>query len=395
MDGNDGRAFKGYVLKIASRCNLNCTYCYMYNLADQRWRSQPKQMTAEALRRTVERIRDHSLLHGLRRVNIGLHGGEPLLVGPGRLEEIIDCIRQILRPVGIDARITVQSNGLLFDERFGDLFGRKGVTIGVSTDGPPAINDLHRVDHRGRGSSARLETRLQVLSRQYRGVFAGLLCVVNPTSDPIETFDYLASFDPPTINFLLPLDHHDRRPPGKEGDLSDPLYGRWLAAAFDRWAAHPAQMRVLMFNSFVNLLNGKRSLTESHGLDPAKIIVVETNGDIEAVDSLKATDQFAAVLGLNVAENSFDEAYERVIVQAMAEGIGRLPTACQECDLVAVCGGGDPPTRYSRANGFRNVSVYCADYAYLISHVRSRMLAARQWMEQRHGALSQAARITS
>jgi uncharacterized protein len=360
----------------------------MYNLADQRWRKQPKQMSLDTLKQVVTRIRDHSYLHEVRKVKIGLHGGEPLLVGPDKLETIIDTLQGTLWSAGIDPRITIQTNGLLFNERFGDLLLRKGVTLGVSVDGIPAINDLHRVDHKGRGSSKRLEEKLHLLSQHYHRIFAGLLCVVNPLSDPTETFDYLASFKPPTINFLLPLDHHDRRPPGKEHNLSDAPYGRWLADAFDRWASHPTPMRVLMFNSFINLLNGKQSLTESHGTNPASIAVVETNGDIEAGDALKATDEFATVLGLNVSNNSFDDAYDRVVGQALSEGLGRLPSACQSCDLVKVCGGGDAPTRYSKANGFKNVSVYCLDYAFLIDHIQQRMLVAQASMRQLQSRVS-------
>jgi sulfatase maturation enzyme AslB (radical SAM superfamily) len=36
---------KGLVLKVARRCNLNCEYCYMYNLGDETYKSQPKFMS--------------------------------------------------------------------------------------------------------------------------------------------------------------------------------------------------------------------------------------------------------------------------------------------------------------------------------------------------------------
>ena len=33
-----------YVVKVASRCNLDCTYCYEYNLGDDTWKHQPRFM---------------------------------------------------------------------------------------------------------------------------------------------------------------------------------------------------------------------------------------------------------------------------------------------------------------------------------------------------------------
>ena len=33
--------FREFVLKIHSRCDLACDYCYMYTMADQSWRDRP------------------------------------------------------------------------------------------------------------------------------------------------------------------------------------------------------------------------------------------------------------------------------------------------------------------------------------------------------------------
>ena len=33
------------LVKLASRCNLNCDYCYVYQMGDESWRNQPKRMT--------------------------------------------------------------------------------------------------------------------------------------------------------------------------------------------------------------------------------------------------------------------------------------------------------------------------------------------------------------
>ena len=61
------------ILKIASRCNLNCTYCYVYNRADQSWRTQPAFMSEAVARQTAARIREQCRAHGKRQVVIVLH----------------------------------------------------------------------------------------------------------------------------------------------------------------------------------------------------------------------------------------------------------------------------------------------------------------------------------
>ena len=38
------RGTLAFVLKVVSRCNLNCSYCYVYNKGDSTWRTRPVLM---------------------------------------------------------------------------------------------------------------------------------------------------------------------------------------------------------------------------------------------------------------------------------------------------------------------------------------------------------------
>ena len=40
---------RNLLLKVVSRCNLNCTYCYMYNGGDETYKKQPKFMSDEVV----------------------------------------------------------------------------------------------------------------------------------------------------------------------------------------------------------------------------------------------------------------------------------------------------------------------------------------------------------
>jgi uncharacterized protein len=108
---------------------------------------------------------------------------------------------------------------------------------------------------------------------------------------------------------------------------------------------------------------------ESFGAEIIDLIVIETNGDIEGLDSLKSTYDGATSLGYNVYEHDFDTAARDTKVQFRQLGLNQLCETCRECPVVNVCGGGYIPHRYSEKNGFMNTSVYCRDLEKIIRHI--------------------------
>lgn len=379
--------FHTYIWKIASRCNINCSYCFIYNMEDTRWRRQPALMSDEVAARAAAQARRHCERNGKRRVSFVFHGGEPLLGGARHLRRVAAIIRDEFRGTGIEPDIGIQSNGLLFTEEVGDALLEAGATLGISIDGPPEVNDRHRVDHAGRPTSAALEDRLRLLrSERYRPLFAGFLCVIDPETDPAGVIDYLLSFDPPGLDLLLPHHNHLHPPKGKEADPDATPFGDWLASAFDRWVARPTPTRIRIFESIIAGLCGAPSGVESLGTGAVDLVVVETNGEVEAVDSLKSTFDGATELGLNVFDHDFDEVALDLRVRSRQLGAGGLCRTCRECSLVEVCGGGYLPHRYAGGGSFDNPSIYCADLMRIIDHIRGRVLR-----ELRPGAAAEVA----
>ncbi len=85
--------FEEFVLKIHSRCDLACDYCYIYNLADSSWRQQPVRMSFETINHVTDRIAEHAVSHSLRQIRVILHGGEPLLAGPELITYLVTELR--------------------------------------------------------------------------------------------------------------------------------------------------------------------------------------------------------------------------------------------------------------------------------------------------------------
>jgi uncharacterized protein len=366
--------FRQFILKLHARCNLACDYCYMYRPGDQTWQSRPKVMAPVVVRQTARRIAEHVREHDLSRVEVALHGGEPLLAGPTVLAEVATELRQTL-PSGVTLDLVVQTNGVLLDETFVDVLSAHDIRIGVSFDGTRETHDRHRRYADGRGSYTQTTDALQLLTR-HRELFAGLLCVIDLDEDPLATYESLLRFDPPRVDFLLPHGNWSTPPPHRTPGTREAPYGEWLRRVFDRWYDVPVQeTEVRLFAEIMNLLLGGQSRIESVGLSPVALITVNTDGSLEQVDSLRAAYPGAVSTSLNVRTNAFDDALRHPAVLERQRGMAALAESCQRCEIRRVCGGGHYAHRYRRGSGFRNPSVYCPDLTKLIKHIASRLTA--------------------
>ena len=370
-----GVPFYTFLCKIASRCNLDCDYCYMYHLADQSWKKQPKRMSPLGIRQTAKRIREHVEAHSLPEIDITMHGGEPLLIGEQGLRAFIETMQEHISPV-CNVMFGVQTNATLLTRDIIDLFVEKGVTVGVSLDGTEHDNDRHRLTISGKSSYNSVLQGVNLLrTRGTPEMFGGFLSVIDLEADPLEAYHHLSSFQPPSVDFVLPDGNFGSYPPGKGSRLGQAPYADWLIPIFDEWYQSKESTPVIRhFQEIVNLILGVPNSLESLGLGPVDLVVIETNGEIEAVDTLKSSYEGATSLGLNVFNNSFDEALQHVKVLSRQVGLHGLSSACKECEIVRVCGGGYLPHRYDPQTGFNNPSVYCADLWKLIWHIRSRLL---------------------
>jgi uncharacterized protein len=360
-----------FVLKVHSRCDLACDHCYMYEGADQSWHGRPLTMSGEVISRTAERIAEHAAAHRLPAVQVVLHGGEPLLVGKPGLNRIATQLQAALD--GICAlELRIQTNGVLLDEEFCELLAEHNVRVGISIDGDRAANDRHRRYADGRSSYDKVIRAVELLrGARFRHLYAGLLCTIDIANDPIAVYDALVELDPPRIDFLLP--HATWQSPPKRTPGADTEYADWLLAIFDRWLAAGRPVPVRTFESVISTLTGGDSLTEALGLAPAALVVIETDGSYEQVDSLKTAFDGAPATGLDVFSHSLDDAGQHPGIAARQNGLQGLCQTCQQCPVVTSCGGGLYTHRYRAETGFANPSVFCADLLKLISHIAERI----------------------
>jgi uncharacterized protein len=365
--GHRSFPFRQFILKVHSRCNLSCSYCYVYEMADQAWRGMPKTMGLDVVARTVERIAEHAAAHRLDSVDVILHGGEPLLAGADWLTRIVNSLRAT---VPAQVNVAVQTNGTLLSRPMLEVLKSLRIRVGVSLDGDAEATGRHRRYANGRNSFGAVADGLNLLrTPEFRDCYSGILCTIDPGNDPVTTYEALLTFNPPAIDLLLPHANWSSPPPGTG-------YADWLITVFDRWYSAPRQdVEIRMFREIIQLVFGQPGGVEGLGLLPSTLVVVDTDGSVKQLDSLSSAYPGAADTGSHVSTGSFDDALDHPTTVARQIGSAALAPECLECHVRDICGGGLYPHRFQRGTGFRNRSVYCGDLLKLITHIQRRVLA--------------------
>jgi len=362
--------FYQFILKLAGRCNLKCDYCYMFEM-DESWRKQPKTMSIETIGVAARRIADHVDDHHLKNVQIVLHGGEPLLAGLNFIDTAVTILRAT---IGAAIDVRVQTNGTLMSNSMIDVLAQHNVRVGVSLDGNQQANDLHRRYANGHGSYSVVARSMHRLRARAPHLLAGILCTIDLRNDPVQTYEALQQFEPPLVDFLLPHGNWSSPPPGRDPRMSDTPYGIWLATLFDHWySITPRRCDVRMFSEIIHAMLGGQATVETLGLAPVSLIVINSDGTLEQVDTLRSAYTGAIDTGFNVYTHDLNIAGSHPAIVARQRGRDGLSATCQNCALHMICGGGLYAHRYRAETGFMNPSVFCRDLSYLIRHIHNRV----------------------
>ncbi len=361
------------LLKTASRCNIDCSYCYVYRGPDTAWRKQPKRMRPEVLAAVCDRLVEQA---DRQRAGfaIVLHGGEPLLLGFDGLASMLRKLRSRFslerHPIGI------QTNGTLLTRELLDLFAETRTSVSVSIDGPREVNDIGRLDHRGASTHAATMRGIDLLDShdEREFLFAGTLSVIQPAADPAIVYRFLKDLGSPSMDFLFQDGNHDRLPPGK-ARFESTEYGQWLSRVLDLYLADPSPVPIRVCDDTIKLCLGGESQKEGRGNKPYGILVIETDGEIRKNDTLRASFDGADRFGnpWNVTTTSLSTVLASPEFIAYAGMHSPESQVCRACELLAICGGGMPLYRWSTERGYDNPSVYCHDHKAMIRHAVSRL----------------------
>jgi uncharacterized protein len=362
------------LLKVASRCNLDCAYCYVYNMGDKGWASMPNRMSHETIKAIADSL---SVLSRSQQCPfaIVLHGGEPLLLGTTDLKQFLITLRGALPS---EYPISIQTNGVLITEKILNICSEYRASLSVSIDGPKHVHDRHRVGHSGKGTHEKVLAGIEKLRSHSDAafLFSGVLAVIDPESNAREVYDFFKWLDAPSVDFLCQDGNHTRLPYGKSSFYSTE-YGEWLSRLVDIYLADPEPIRIRLLDDIIKLILGGSGTKDGIGVTDFGIVIIDTDGSITKNDTLKSSydgaDRFTQEWSI----------YTHSLADVLASSefaeyhAAQRPSCetCLTCPDLQVCGGGMTLHRWRDDNGYDNPSIYCEDQRLLIGHIRNHLAA--------------------
>ena len=342
------------LIKPASAvCNLDCAYCfYLDRNADPYSALPARRMTDETLERLVETY----LFYSYPQSTFAFQGGEPTLAGPAFFEKLIRLQQEHGRP-GQSVANAMQTNGILLDDRWCELFKQYKWLVGISIDGPEPVHDLYRFNKQGAGTWRKVMHGIEVMKKH--GVEFNALCVLSQANvgKAAELYKFFRSLHIDYIQYI-PLSEVDGLGQPMPFTITPQQYGRFLCETFDLWWPDRRKVRIRYFDNIAEALAGQKPGACTLHTTCDSYVVVEFNGDVYPCDFFVEKDW---KLG-NIEVDSWSEIARRQRRYQFAAKKTIAHPECQVCEYNAICHGGCPKHRHDARGSFDDLDYFCNAY---------------------------------
>jgi uncharacterized protein len=385
------RPFQVTVKPIGARCNLGCRYCYYLEKEHSLYPGGGVPRMEAALLETF--IRDHIAAQPADAPEITFiwAGGEPTLLS-------LDAFRRIVswqKHYGAGRRIqnSLQTNGTLLDDGWGEFLRAENFLVGISLDGPRALHDTYRVDTGGLPTWDKVMAGLRVL-RRHRVEFHTLTVVHRRNCrHPREVYDFLVEAGARHLQFIplvelraspaemargldhaAPGDPHRAPVAAVESEfaasaqsLPPGRHGRFLRTVFDHWVRRDiGRVFVSQFESALNAWAGGEPTACAHTRACGRAFALEHDGELYPCCHYVYS---GFSLG-NIGRSPLARLANSPFAARFGSAKENLPSRCLACPVRFACNGDCPKHRFVRsADGEPPVSYLCGDYARFFKHI--------------------------
>ncbi len=341
-------------------CPLACKYCYNEG-------ERQGVMPHETMRKVVAEIHSYACAHPeLGGVKYLWHGGEPMVAGVGFFEEVVALQKQLAWKVPYTNGM--QSNGVLMDDTWLEFLKRESFRVTFSLDGTRELNDLTRVDHKGRGSFDRIVEayRRTRAADMETGV---VLTITRHTAPHAESIYRWFATEGIPFSLLPLLNAGNTRDNLDELSLLPSDYLKAWTMMYDIWLeANPYVYVTNFVHETRAVLAGRPYMCTGLANCADSTFAVEPDGSVYPCGSLTANPELRYG---SLMENTLQE----VMTSNVALGLRNRTHAsdCLECKWFHTCHGGCM-SRAHKYKGTVHVKDYFCDALFgIYDHIERRM----------------------
>jgi uncharacterized protein len=346
-------------------CNLDCEYCFFLTKEELYPGSDFRMSRAVLEAYITQLVAGHA---DGEEVVLAFQGGEPTMMGVDFFRTAVALARAAIRPTQ-QLLFTIQTNGTLLDDGWGEFLAEEAFLVGLSIDGPREMHDVFRVDKGGKPTFDRVLRGLDVLRRH--DVEWNALTTVNAANagHGREVYTFLRDELGARFVQLIPIVE-------REGDgvsrrtIDGAAYGRFLVDVFEEWVRHDVgDVFVTAFDTALAHWLGMDqvgSCVQARTCGTA--LALEHNGDLYACDHFVDADHLLGNIrgGRTMLE---------LVTSPQQVAFGRdkerlLPGQCRTCRVRFACNGGCPKDRFATTtDGEAHLNYLCAGYLHFFTHV--------------------------
>ncbi|MGB4587781.1 MAG: anaerobic sulfatase maturase [Clostridiaceae bacterium] len=346
-------------------CNMNCKYCFYYDVMNNRGISNYGFMTQD----TLEEIVKKAFMHADNYVGFAFQGGEPTLAGLQFYRNFMNLLNQYnVNRIKVD--LSLQTNGITINDEWAVFFNRNSFLIGLSMDGPPETHDINRIDKLGEGTHAAVIKASKILRKHH--VDFNILTVVtkNIARHPGKVYNFLKKNGFMYMQFIPCLDELAEAPGTKPFSLTPKDYGDFLCQIFDLWYRDFKQnipTSVRMIDNLIQILLGYPPESCDMIGKCSVNTVIEADGSVYPCD-FYVLDEWK--LGSILDEDFSSLKKQHLGIQFVEESLVKN-SECLKCAYHNLCKAGCK--RHFRKEINFSSNYYCSSYKQFYSYTIERL----------------------
>jgi uncharacterized protein len=301
-------------------------------------------------------------------------GGEPTLMGLDFFEVAVQLQKLYAKP-GTQISNTMQTNGVLLDDKWCRFLHENRFLVGISIDGPKEFHDHYRVDHAGSGTFDKVFRAIENF-KKYKVEFNALILLNDNNVDhPDVLFDFLAANGIKFVQFIPCVETDPATDKVTDFSITPDQYGRFLCRIFDRWYDYgPEKLNIREIDSLISyFVLGSHTIC-TYNKQCGGFVVVEHTGDCFCCEFF-VQPQWR--LG-NILQTPLEKLATAGLNRTFARLKQNLSNKCLLCRHLAVCRSGCLKDRMPRDPNQPQESYFCESYLRFFDHAtgRARQIAA-------------------